>query len=167
MIPPSPMRNVVQSAREIKEYENAFLTQQISFLETIHEYFTVNGLRHDPVECIKGMCSAIYRVARSIYQCSMPGNWKNFLVQEKSPKKTLLQRRHHPRNRIGSPWMDKKKRISKVMDEAGKLIRISFDYYYTRNETITRNTMRTARNHRIRVINRRERPCAKRSRGPM
>lgn len=35
-------------AREIKEYENAFLTQQISFLETIHEYFTVHNFRHDP-----------------------------------------------------------------------------------------------------------------------
>ena len=34
-------------AREVKEYENAYLTQQIAFLETIHEYFTVNGLRHD------------------------------------------------------------------------------------------------------------------------
>jgi hypothetical protein len=37
-------------ARKIKEYENAFLTQQISFLETIHEYFTLSGLHHDPVE---------------------------------------------------------------------------------------------------------------------
>jgi len=35
-------------AREIKEYETAFLNQQISFLETIHEYFTVHHLRHDP-----------------------------------------------------------------------------------------------------------------------
>jgi Fe-S-cluster containining protein len=35
-------------AREIKEYENACLTQQISFLETIHEYFTEHNLRHDP-----------------------------------------------------------------------------------------------------------------------
>jgi Fe-S-cluster containining protein len=35
-------------AREIKEYENACLTQQISFLETIHEYFTGHNLRHDP-----------------------------------------------------------------------------------------------------------------------
>lgn len=35
-------------AREIKEYEDAFLTQQIAFLETIHEYFTVHNLRHDP-----------------------------------------------------------------------------------------------------------------------
>ena len=34
-------------AQEVKEYENAFLTQQISFLETIHEYFTVHDLRHD------------------------------------------------------------------------------------------------------------------------
>jgi len=37
----------VALAREIKEYENAFLTHQISFLETIHEYFTVHKLRHD------------------------------------------------------------------------------------------------------------------------
>mgnify|MGYP001185071201 CR=1 FL=1 len=36
-------------AREIKEYETAFLNQQISFLETIHEYFAVHNLRHDPV----------------------------------------------------------------------------------------------------------------------
>jgi hypothetical protein len=35
-------------AREVKEYENAFLTQQISFLETIYEYFTVSNLWHDP-----------------------------------------------------------------------------------------------------------------------
>jgi len=35
-------------AREVKEYENAYLTQQIAFLETIHEYFTVHGLLHDP-----------------------------------------------------------------------------------------------------------------------
>ena len=35
-------------AREVKEYENAYLTQQIAFLETVHEYFTVHGLRHDP-----------------------------------------------------------------------------------------------------------------------
>ncbi len=35
-------------AREIKEYENAFLCQQISFLETIHEYFTARTLWHDP-----------------------------------------------------------------------------------------------------------------------
>lgn len=35
-------------AQEVKEYENAYLTQQIAFLETIHEYFTVNGLHHDP-----------------------------------------------------------------------------------------------------------------------
>ena len=34
-------------AREIKEYENAFLTHQISFLETIYEYFVWHGLWHD------------------------------------------------------------------------------------------------------------------------
>jgi Fe-S-cluster containining protein len=37
----------LELAREIKEYENAFLTHQISFLETIHEYFTVKNLRND------------------------------------------------------------------------------------------------------------------------
>ena len=36
-------------AQEIKEYENAYLLQQISFLETIHDYFTVHHLQHDPV----------------------------------------------------------------------------------------------------------------------
>jgi len=35
-------------AREVKEYENAYLTQQIAFLETIHEYFAIHKLRHDP-----------------------------------------------------------------------------------------------------------------------
>jgi uncharacterized protein len=34
-------------AREIKEYENAFLSQQIYFLETVHEYFTAHNLRDD------------------------------------------------------------------------------------------------------------------------
>jgi Fe-S-cluster containining protein len=42
----SPERSMTL-AREIKEYENAVLTQQISFLETVHEYFSVHGLRHD------------------------------------------------------------------------------------------------------------------------
>lgn len=36
-------------AGKIREYENAFLTQQISFLETVFEYFTVHELRHDPM----------------------------------------------------------------------------------------------------------------------
>jgi uncharacterized protein len=35
-------------ARQIKEYENAYLTQQISFLETIQEFFSVFNLFHDP-----------------------------------------------------------------------------------------------------------------------
>jgi len=33
-------------ARETKEYENAFLTQEINFLECIREHFTRHGLRH-------------------------------------------------------------------------------------------------------------------------
>nr|WP_319376536.1 YkgJ family cysteine cluster protein [uncultured Methanoregula sp.] len=44
---PSP-EECLLIAREIKEYENAFLNQQISFLETIHEYFTLCDLMHDP-----------------------------------------------------------------------------------------------------------------------
>ncbi|HSA38262.1 MAG TPA: YkgJ family cysteine cluster protein [Methanoregula sp.] len=35
-------------ARGVREYENAFLTQQIAFLETVHEHFAVHGLWHDP-----------------------------------------------------------------------------------------------------------------------
>ena len=41
------LEECLAKAREIKEYENAFLNQQISFLETIHEYFTAHGLWHD------------------------------------------------------------------------------------------------------------------------
>ena len=37
----------IMLAREVREYENAFLTQQISFLETIHEYFLLHNLRHN------------------------------------------------------------------------------------------------------------------------
>jgi hypothetical protein len=33
-------------ARETKEYENAFLTQEIRFLEFIQEYFYSHRLRH-------------------------------------------------------------------------------------------------------------------------
>src|SRR5665647_1982862 len=46
--PAFPFRECLTLAQEVKEYENAYLTQQISFLETIHEYFTVHNLRHDP-----------------------------------------------------------------------------------------------------------------------
>lgn len=35
-------------AREVKEYENAVLTQQISFLEILNDYFRANNLWHDP-----------------------------------------------------------------------------------------------------------------------
>ena len=41
-----PENECLALAREIKEYENAFLTHQISFLETLHEYFSVYDLRH-------------------------------------------------------------------------------------------------------------------------
>ena len=34
-------------AREIREYENAFLSHQISFLHTVHDFFTGHALRHD------------------------------------------------------------------------------------------------------------------------
>jgi Fe-S-cluster containining protein len=46
--PKLSLEECVALAREIKEYENAFLTQQIAFLETLYEYFTVHNLRHDP-----------------------------------------------------------------------------------------------------------------------
>jgi len=36
----------MEIARETKEYENAFLTQEIRFLEYIQDYFMKNGLRH-------------------------------------------------------------------------------------------------------------------------
>lgn len=38
----------LEIAQEIKGYENAFLTQQISFLETMYDYFTAHNLKHDP-----------------------------------------------------------------------------------------------------------------------
>lgn len=44
---PVPEKECRDLARRIREYENAFLTQQISFLETLHEYFSVMGLVHD------------------------------------------------------------------------------------------------------------------------
>lgn len=46
--PTLSLEECVTLAREIKEYENAFLTQQISFLDTVQEYFTMHNLRHDP-----------------------------------------------------------------------------------------------------------------------
>jgi len=45
----------VAIAREVREYENAYLTQQISFLETIHDFFTVHTLRHDTGMYKRGM----------------------------------------------------------------------------------------------------------------
>nr|WP_321353314.1 YkgJ family cysteine cluster protein [uncultured Methanoregula sp.] len=46
---PLSLNECLSIAREIKEYENAFLNQQIAFLEIIHEFFTLCELRHDPV----------------------------------------------------------------------------------------------------------------------
>jgi len=42
-----PEEECLVLAREVKEYENAFLTHQISFNETVHEYFAINNLGHD------------------------------------------------------------------------------------------------------------------------
>lgn len=42
-------------ALAVKEYENAFLTQQISFLETIQEYFTKHSLVHDHSRYLEGL----------------------------------------------------------------------------------------------------------------
>lgn len=49
MDPTLSLEECLTRAREILEYENAYLGQQIAFLEAVHEYFTVHALRHDPV----------------------------------------------------------------------------------------------------------------------
>ncbi|MDD1693509.1 MAG: YkgJ family cysteine cluster protein [Methanoregula sp.] len=41
-----PEEECLTIARETKEFENAFLNQEIAFLEYIQEYFSQNGLRH-------------------------------------------------------------------------------------------------------------------------
>ena len=41
-----PVDECLAIARETKEYENAFLTQEIEFLGLIQEYFAKNRLRH-------------------------------------------------------------------------------------------------------------------------
>jgi Fe-S-cluster containining protein len=43
-----PDETCMALAREVLEYENGFLSQQIAFLETVHEYFTAHDLCHDP-----------------------------------------------------------------------------------------------------------------------
>jgi len=65
--PTLPFEECLAIAREVKEYENAYLTQQIAFLETIHEYFTVNGLRHDPKvhkQCLQQIRKGIPRTTK-------------------------------------------------------------------------------------------------------
>jgi uncharacterized protein len=37
-------------AREVLEFENGFLSQQIAFLEAVTEHFAAHGLRHDPAQ---------------------------------------------------------------------------------------------------------------------
>ena len=44
--PEIPMEECIALARETKEYENAFLTQEISFLEFMRDYFADRKLRH-------------------------------------------------------------------------------------------------------------------------
>ena len=41
-----PEKECLATARETKEFENAFLTQEITFLECIQEYFSRHRLRH-------------------------------------------------------------------------------------------------------------------------
>ena len=41
-----PEEEILEIARETKEYEDAFLSQQIAFLEFMRKYFAGNGLRH-------------------------------------------------------------------------------------------------------------------------
>jgi Fe-S-cluster containining protein len=41
-----PREQCLELARETKEYENAVLSQELSFLELIRDYFAEHGLRH-------------------------------------------------------------------------------------------------------------------------
>jgi uncharacterized protein len=43
---PIPEDEALAIARETREYENGFLTQEIAFLECIQEWFSRHGLRH-------------------------------------------------------------------------------------------------------------------------
>lgn len=45
-----PDKTCMALAREVLEYENGFLSQQIAFLEAVKEHFAANGLRHDPAK---------------------------------------------------------------------------------------------------------------------
>ncbi len=46
--PSLPWEEALTRARQVREYENAYLNQQISFLETIEEHFLQHELHHDP-----------------------------------------------------------------------------------------------------------------------
>jgi uncharacterized protein len=41
-----PMEECIALARQVKEYENAILTQEIAFLEFLQDYFRKHHLRH-------------------------------------------------------------------------------------------------------------------------
>jgi len=45
-----PDETCMALARKVLEYEHGFLSQQIAFLEAVHEYFTVHDLCHDPTK---------------------------------------------------------------------------------------------------------------------
>lgn len=68
-----PEEDCMALAREILEYENGFLSQQIAFLETVHEYFTVHGIHHDPVK---------HRERREQMRAGMPVPVKVFCAGE-------------------------------------------------------------------------------------
>lgn len=63
-------------AREIKEYENAFFTHQISFLETIQEYFTLHQYGMTG-RCMIIRCRDFSMTNLSISWYITPEIWKN------------------------------------------------------------------------------------------
>ena len=69
-------------ARKIKEYENAYLNQQIAFLELIHEYFTLCKLQHDPVMYTKCM-GALLRGEPVRIKVFDEGELKEFMTTKK------------------------------------------------------------------------------------
>ena len=66
----------LDSARETKEYENAFLDQQISFLEFMQDYFASHRLRHVQ-KVYDDRMRGFARVKRSGYRYFMTGALRN------------------------------------------------------------------------------------------
>ena len=71
--PTLPFEECLTIAREVKEYENAYLTQQIAYLEAIHEHFTVHGLWHDP---------KVHKQRVQLIQKGLPGTIRVFHAGE-------------------------------------------------------------------------------------